>query len=84
MRRCLLLATLGLALNFSAQADETLPQRYLAVYLKINDAEHLERQDNYPAAEQSFRDCYDMLAKIRRPIRLGSRHWCCTVWRIAK
>ncbi len=44
--------------------EQTLQQRYLDVYLKINDAEHLEKQGDYRGALDDFKDCYSKLAKI--------------------
>jgi Flp pilus assembly protein TadD len=54
-----------LAVPFSlAHADQTLQQRYLDIYLKINDAEHLESQGDFRGALDDFKDCYDKLSKI--------------------
>src|SRR5271156_6422939 len=47
-----------------ARAELTLQQRYLDIYLKINDAEHLVQQGDYRGALDDFKDCYDKLAKI--------------------
>jgi len=47
-----------------AHAEPTLQQRYLDIYLKINDAEHLEKQGDYRSALNDFQDCYNNLAKI--------------------
>jgi hypothetical protein len=47
-----------------ARAEDTLPKRYLDVYLKINDAEHEERVNDYTAALETFQDCYRMLSAI--------------------
>jgi Flp pilus assembly protein TadD len=47
-----------------AHADQTLQQRYLDIYLKINDAEHLESQGDFRGALDDFKDCYAKLAKI--------------------
>src|SRR5271168_4228725 len=47
-----------------AHADQTLQQRYLDIYLKINDAEHLESQGDYRGALDDFKDCYQKLSKI--------------------
>src|SRR5277367_5418581 len=47
-----------------AHAEETLQQRYLNIYLKINDAEHLESQGDYRGALDDFKDCYAKLSKI--------------------
>ena len=47
-----------------AHAELTLQQRYLDIYLKINDAEHLVQQGNFRAALDDFKDCYAKLAKI--------------------
>src|SRR5271156_1120469 len=45
-------------------AHATLQQDYLNIYLKINDAEHLEKQGDYRGALEDFKDCYAKLAKI--------------------
>jgi len=47
-----------------ARAEQTLQQKYLDIYLKINDAEHLEKQGDYRGALADFKDCYAKLAKI--------------------
>src|SRR5271155_2143817 len=47
-----------------ARAEQTLQQRYLDIYLKINDAEHLEKQGDYRGALEDYKDCYAKLAKI--------------------
>ena len=49
-----------------ARADQTLQQRYLDIYLKINDAEHLEKQGDFRGALDDFKDCYAKLAKIHQ------------------
>jgi tetratricopeptide (TPR) repeat protein len=48
----------------SAHAQQTLQQRYLDIYLKINDAEHLEKQGDFRGALNDFQDCYNSLAQI--------------------
>jgi hypothetical protein len=63
MRPALLFIVILLLLP-AARAEDTLQERYLAVYLKINEAEHLEARNNFADAAQSFRDCYAMLMKI--------------------
>jgi tetratricopeptide (TPR) repeat protein len=47
-----------------AHAEQTLQQRYLDIYLKINDAEHLEKQGDYRGALDDFKDCYAKLSSI--------------------
>jgi tetratricopeptide (TPR) repeat protein len=47
-----------------AHAEQTLQQRYLDIFLKINDAEHLVQQGDYRGALDDFQDCYNKLAKI--------------------
>jgi Flp pilus assembly protein TadD len=47
-----------------AQAEQTLQQRYLDIFLKLNDAEHLEKQGDFRGALNDFQDCYQKLAKI--------------------
>jgi len=49
-----------------AHAEQTLQQRYLDIYLKINDAEHLEKQGDFKGALDDFKDCYTKLAKIHQ------------------
>ena len=46
------------------QAEQTRQQQYLDIYLKINDAEHLERQGDFVGALNDFQDCYNKLARI--------------------
>jgi Flp pilus assembly protein TadD len=45
-------------------AEQTLQQRYLDIFLKINDAEHLVQQGDYRGALDDFQDCYNKLAAI--------------------
>ncbi len=47
-----------------AAAAPTLQQQYLDIYLKINDAEHLEKQGDYRGALDDFKDCYSKLSRI--------------------
>jgi tetratricopeptide (TPR) repeat protein len=47
-------------------ASATLQQDYLNIYLKINDAEHLEKQGDFRGALEDFKDCYQKLAKIHQ------------------
>jgi tetratricopeptide (TPR) repeat protein len=49
-----------------ARAEQTLQQRYLDIYLRINDAEHLEKQGDFKGALDDFKDCYTKLAKIHQ------------------
>jgi Tfp pilus assembly protein PilF len=57
----------GLTVPLSlARAEQTLQQKYLDIYLKINDAEHLEKQGDYRGALDDFKDCYDKLVKIHQ------------------
>jgi Flp pilus assembly protein TadD len=57
-----------LAVPFSLvhAAVPTLQQQYLDIYLKINDAEHLERQGDFRGSLEDFKDCYAKLAKIHQ------------------
>ena len=66
------------------RAEQTLQQRYLDIYLKINDAEHLERQGDFRGALEDFQDCYTKLSKIHTPTRIGNRRSSSTAWRIAR
>jgi len=45
-------------------AHATLQTDYLNIYLKINDAQHLEQQGDYRGALADFQDCYAKLSKI--------------------
>ena len=47
-----------------AHAVPTLQQRYLDIYLKINDAEHLEKNGDYRGALDDFQDCFNKLTRI--------------------
>jgi len=49
-----------------AHAEPTLQQRYLDIYLKLNDAQHLEQQGDYRGALVAFKDCYAKLSKIHQ------------------
>jgi Flp pilus assembly protein TadD len=48
----------------TGHAETTLQERYLNIYLKINDAEHLVQQGDYRNALADFQDCYTKLSKI--------------------
>ncbi|MGH9593151.1 MAG: hypothetical protein ACRD5L_08670, partial [Bryobacteraceae bacterium] len=52
------------SLSPSRAEDNTLQYQYLRIYLKINDADQLEKQGNYQAALADFKDCYTRLQKI--------------------
>lgn len=49
-----------------AEPTPTNQQEYLNIYLKINDAEHLEKQGDFRGALEDFKDCYARLAKIHK------------------
>lgn len=49
-----------------AEEQQPIQTRYLNIYLKINDAEHLEKQGDYRGALEDFKDCYAKLAKIHQ------------------
>jgi tetratricopeptide (TPR) repeat protein len=53
----------GCTIPFSV-AQATLQQDYLNIYLKINDAQHLEQQGDFRGALDDFLDCYQKLSKI--------------------
>jgi hypothetical protein len=54
-------------LALTAQADEaSLSQHYLAVYVKINEAEKAEQHGDYKGALTTFQDCYGQLIAIRK------------------
>jgi Flp pilus assembly protein TadD len=59
-------AWVGLLAAPLVRADETLQQKYLNVYLKINEAEQMERHGDYRGALADFKDCYEGLAKINK------------------
>lgn len=63
MRPLLFIVLLMIAPSFT-RAEDTLQQQYLAVYLKINEAEHQEQRMEYAGAAASFRDIYASLMKI--------------------
>ena len=44
--------------------DTTLQYQYLKIYLKINDADQLQKQGNYQGALIDFKDCYTRLQHI--------------------
>jgi len=48
-----------------AAPDLDLEHRYLEVYLEINDAEHIEKKADLPAALKDFKECYEKLKSIR-------------------
>jgi tetratricopeptide (TPR) repeat protein len=51
----------------SLRADDSSPHNqaeYLKIYLKINDADQLERKGDYRGALADFKDCYERLQKI--------------------
>jgi Flp pilus assembly protein TadD len=62
----LILACVGFLAAPLARADETLQQKYLNIYLKINEAEQMERHGDFRGALEDFKDCYEGLAKINR------------------
>ena len=62
----LILVCAGLLAAPLARAEVTLQQQYLNIYLKINEAESMERQKDYRGALADFKDCYEGLAKINR------------------
>jgi tetratricopeptide (TPR) repeat protein len=55
---------LSCPLSVVQASSPTLQQQYLDIYLKINDAEHLERQGDYRSALDDFQDCYNKLSRI--------------------
>ena len=62
----LILVCAGLLAAPLAHVEVTLQQQYLNIYLKINEAESMERQKDYRGALADFKDCYEGLAKINR------------------
>jgi hypothetical protein len=63
-----LLMMLAMAVSASwLRADETsLSQQYLAVYVKINQAEQAERKGDYKGAVDAFTTCYQQLADFQK------------------
>ncbi len=49
-----------------ARADIPLQEQYLRIYLKINDAQNLEKSGDFRGALATYQDCYTKLAKINR------------------
>ncbi len=54
----------SLALPLPPVRATTLQQDYLDIYLKLNDAERLERNGDFKGALEGFQDCYAKLHKI--------------------
>jgi tetratricopeptide (TPR) repeat protein len=50
----------------SVHADPTYQDQYLTIYVKMHDAENLEKQGDYAGALAGFKDCYARLAKIHK------------------
>jgi hypothetical protein len=61
----LILAALFVPLSIS-RGDDTLPQKYLAAYVKIHDAEILEKNSDYAGSLKGFEDAYASFADIRK------------------
>jgi hypothetical protein len=53
----------GLVLTF-LPSRATVEQQYLVIYMKMNDAERLNKSDNFQASLADFRTCYQMLEKL--------------------
>jgi tetratricopeptide (TPR) repeat protein len=49
-----------------ARADKSYQERYLEIYLKINEAEQFEKKGDFRGALDDFKDCYSKLMKIQR------------------
>ena len=64
LRTILILAATLSALLSLARAEPSLPQQYLEIYTRINEAEHFEKQHDYQDALKDFIACYTKLAKI--------------------
>jgi hypothetical protein len=66
MRALILLAVVCVATSSEgmARGDDSLPQQYLAAYLEINDAEHLEKKGDDAGALNAFLDCHRRLDEI--------------------
>ncbi len=58
-----------------AHAELTLQQRYLDIYLKINDAEHLEKQGDFRARSTIFRIATINWRGFTTRTRIGNRRW---------
>jgi len=50
----------------SAQADPTNQDQYLTIYVKMHDAENLEKQGDFAGALEGFKDCYARLSKLHQ------------------
>jgi len=50
----------------SAETLPTLPQRYLAIYVQLHDAENLEKQGRTEDALKAFQACYEGLGSIHQ------------------
>jgi tetratricopeptide (TPR) repeat protein len=50
----------------SARADQTNQDKYLTIYVKMHDAETLEKQGDYAGALAGFKDCYSHLAELHK------------------
>jgi len=51
---------------FSAETQPTLPERYLAIYMQMHDAENSEKQGRTEDALKGFQACYDGLGAIHQ------------------
>jgi|GEM_PF-564859 len=50
----------------SARADSTNQDQYLTIYVKMHDAENLEKQGDFAGALEGFKDCYNRLSKLHQ------------------
>jgi len=60
-----LLGTLIVPLSL-VHAEETLPQQFLAIYVKMHDSENLEKKQDFIGALKGFQECYDEFAAIHQ------------------
>lgn len=50
----------------SARAETPFQDQYLQIYVKMHDAENLEKQQDFAGALDGFKDCYARLSKINK------------------
>ena len=62
--RSILIFLVVLSAFLPVRAEVSLEQRYLTIYVKINEAEQLERKNDDVGALKTFQDCYKVLTDI--------------------
>jgi hypothetical protein len=67
VRLAMLMGLTGMALGLPLRAAElTLPERYLHMYIGINEAEQAEHAQDFKSALEGFEDCYRQLLDIQK------------------